>query len=247
MQSILLAAGQGTRLRPFTDHQPKCMVPYQDKPIIDHILEVQRASGVDDIVIVKGYCAEALHREGTTGCENKAYATTNMVTTLFSAQEYIKGDVLISYTDIIYRREILAALLACDEDIAITVDLDWQKLWEQRMDNPLEDAETLELGPSGEVLSLGKKPESYSEVQGQYMGLIKLTDKGSETLKSHYNSLDRDKLYDGKDFENMYMTSLLQSLIDAGHRVQSVPVRGGWLEIDCPGDMAIELSPYKEA
>ena len=57
----------------------------------------------------------------------------------------------------------------------------------------------------------------------------------------------RDAVYDGKDFPNMYMTSLLQSLINAGHRVQSVPVRGGWLEIDCPDDMRLALSPYKAA
>ena len=170
-----------------------------------------------------------------------------MVSTLFSAEEYMDGDVLISYTDIIYRREILEQLLACEEDIAITVDLDWHELWQRRMANPLDDVETLELGEQGEVLSLGKKPESYEQVQGQYMGLIKLSARGCEILKSHYHSLNRDGRYDGKDFPNMYMTSLLQSLIDAGHTVQSVPVRGGWLEIDCPGDMDISLSPYKAA
>jgi len=247
MQSILLAAGQGTRLRPFTDHQPKCMVPYQNKAIIDHILDVQRGCGIEKIVLVKGYCADALQREGTIQCENKAYATTNMVSSLFSAEEHIDGEVLISYTDIIYRREILEQLLACEEDIAITVDLNWRKLWQQRMVNPLEDAETLELGAQGEVLSLGKKPTSYEQIQGQYMGLIKLSDRGSKILKSHYEGLNRDDRYDGKDFPNMYMTSLLQSLIDAGHKVQSVPVRGGWLEIDCPGDMDIPLSPYEPA
>ena len=115
------------------------------------------------------------------------------------------------------------------------------------MEDPLSDAETLELGAGGEIVSLGKKPKSYDDIQGQYMGLIKLSGRGSEIVKSHYNGLSREAHYDGKDFPNMYMTSLLQSLIDAGHRVQAVPVRGGWLEIDCPADMKIALSPYKAA
>ena len=79
------------------------------------------------------------------------------------------------------------------------------------------------------------------------MGLIKLSALGSEIVKSHDNGLSREAHDDGKDFPNMYMTSLLQSLSDPGHGVQAVPVRGGWLEMDCPADMKIALSPYTAA
>ena len=44
--------------------------------------------------------------------------------------------------------------------------------------------------------------------------------------------MDRTATYDGKSFDNMYMTSFLQHLIDTGHAVTAVPVRGGWLEAD---------------
>ena len=49
MKMIILAAGQGTRLRPLTNEKPKCMVEYKQKPIIDYILEV--ANNITDIAI----------------------------------------------------------------------------------------------------------------------------------------------------------------------------------------------------
>ena len=60
MKLIILAAGEGTRLRPHTLDKPKCMVPYNGKPIIDHIIETANACGLKDICIVSGYKEEVL-------------------------------------------------------------------------------------------------------------------------------------------------------------------------------------------
>ena len=43
--------------------------------------------------------------------------------------------------------------------------------------------------------------------------------------------------FDGKDFVNMYMTSFLQTLIDAGWKVKAALVENGWLEIDSVEDL----------
>ena len=44
-------------------------------------------------------------------------------------------------------------------------------------------------------------------------------------------------MYDGKDFDNMYMTSFLQLLIDSGWKAKAVLVNNGWLEIDSVDDL----------
>ena len=60
MKVIILAAGQGTRLRPLTDNKPKCMVELLEKPLIQHQIETLRRNGIDDIHIATGYLQEKI-------------------------------------------------------------------------------------------------------------------------------------------------------------------------------------------
>ena len=62
MKIIILAAGQGVRLRPLTDIKPKCMVEYNEKSIIDHLLQTIKECSIDDIYIVNGYKKEVLEK-----------------------------------------------------------------------------------------------------------------------------------------------------------------------------------------
>ena len=63
MKVIILAAGQGTRLRPLTDEVPKCMVKLNSKSLIERQIESIKACGVleQDIYILTGYKEEKLH------------------------------------------------------------------------------------------------------------------------------------------------------------------------------------------
>ena len=164
-----------------------------------------------------------------------------MVATLFSARaEFGSGDdLIISYGDIVYQRENLEALLSCDSSVAVMIDRDWRRCWDLRFENPLSDAESLLVDDSGKLLELGKKPDSYEQIQGQYTGLIKVDRDHVAKLVDFYDSLDRDALYDAQDFDNMYMTSFLQALIDASWDVRAAFVSGGWLEIDAVSDLKL--------
>lgn len=241
MRAILLAAGEGKRLRPLTADRPKCMVEYRGTPLIDHILRTLRSCDVTDLWIIKGYLAEVLRREDTEEAVNHEFASTNMVHTLFCAREAIRGDVMISYTDIIYRETVVRALQESPHDISVVVDRDWRALWQARMEDPLSDAETLKLDEEGRILELGKRPRSLDEIEGQYIGLLKLSPAGARAFVEHYDGLDREAMYDGKDFRNMYMTSFIQSLINSGVDVHAVPISGGWLEVDEASDLEIDL------
>ena len=61
---ILLVAGEGKRLRPYTLDRPKCMVEIDGSSLIDRQLTVLKAEGLDDIVMIGGYKADMLKREG---------------------------------------------------------------------------------------------------------------------------------------------------------------------------------------
>lgn len=240
MKAIILAAGEGTRLRPLTDNKPKCMVEYKNKPIIDHIIDCMNQNNINDIAVVAGYkkdvLEEHLKNRDVIFYDNHKYDSTNMVTSLFCAEEYMDDDVIISYADIVYDKGVLKKLMDFSGDIGVVVDKDWRQLWEKRMDDPLSDAETLKLR-DGVIYELGKKPNSYNEIEGQYIGLIKISANAAGKVRDFYNSLDRNSEYDGKDFNNMYMTSFIQMIIDDLTDVKPVFIKGGWLEIDTLEDL----------
>ena len=240
MKAIILAAGQGTRLRPLTDDKPKCLVELAGRPLLEHQLRTLREGGVDDIHVVGGYCAEQLERPDITLHINERFAETNMVITLFAADAAMTGneDVIISYGDIVYEPRVLAALLKCDAPIALAVDREWQRYWAARMDDPLADAETLKLSDGDRVVEVGKKPQGYADIQGQYIGLIKIRADHVTRLPAMWHAMDRNATYDSKDFDNMYMTSFIQHLIDSGWEARAAFIENGWAEIDCEADLA---------
>lgn len=242
MKAIILAAGQGARLRPLTDDRPKCMVEYQGEPLIQHVVRALRKNGVNDIVAVRGYKPEALRCAGLRFYDNPRYSSTNMVTTLFCAEQELEGDVIISYSDIVYSPSVIQRLRATDAEFAVVIDRDWRRLWQERMDDPLDDAETLRIDPAGHIIELGKKARSYEDIEGQYIGLLKIAASAWPKLRAFYHRLDRHATYDGKDFDNMYMTSFVQAVIDRLMPVTAVPIQGGWLEIDVPSDLTISVS-----
>ena len=239
MRAIILAAGQGTRLRPLTDDRPKCLVELAGKPLLDHQLEVLRSEGVEDITVVAGYREDQIQAPSVRKIINPDFDSTNMVYTLFCAHELMDGssDLIISYGDIVYEPRVLQALLECRAPICLTIDAKWLDYWRKRMDNPLEDAETLKLD-GDRILELGKKPDSYEDIQGQFMGLIKVRADHVPKLDGAWRDLDGSACGDG-DSANMYTTDFIQHLINGGWDVRAAVVENGWLEIDEPQDVEL--------
>ncbi|MFO8077419.1 MAG: sugar phosphate nucleotidyltransferase, partial [Thermoplasmatota archaeon] len=60
MKAVILAAGEGKRLRPFTETKPKVMLPVANKPIVEHVVDALAANGIQDIIIVVGYKKESI-------------------------------------------------------------------------------------------------------------------------------------------------------------------------------------------
>jgi L-glutamine-phosphate cytidylyltransferase len=246
-KAIILAAGEGTRLRPYTLERPKCLVEVDGRSLLDRQVDVLHVEGVESIVVVGGYMAGTLARPGIELRINPRYADTNMVWTAFCVEQELVGDVVLAYGDIVYSRQVLQALLQSTADIAVTIDLDWEGYWRARNDDPLLDAETLKLAADGRILELGKKPTGLADIQGQYMGLMKFTDTGTAVLKRVFNEGREGGVLGGKTVEKAYMTDLLQAVIDAGYSIYSVPVHGGWVEVDTVSDLHAAITKSRLA
>jgi choline kinase len=232
MKAILLAAGEGKRLRPLTDNCPKCLVKLRGKPLLEYQLATFQRCGVTDIVIVTGYKQEALQPYQLRSYHNDQYSTTNMVHSLFCAEAEFNEDVIISYTDILFEPRVLQALLNAEADFAVTIDKGWQNLWQFRMDDPLTDAETLKVDDADFITEIGKKASSYREIQGQYIGLFKISRRVLGQVSQFYRQLNQKASYDGKDYSNMYMTSFIHRIANDLIRVKAIYIQNGWLEVD---------------
>ena len=237
LKAVILAAGEGTRLRPYTLDRPKCLVEVDGYSLLDRQLAVLATEDINPIIIIGGYRVEMLMRPGIEIRVNPRYAETNMVWTLFCAEDDLEGDVLLCYGDIVYSRDILRAVLQSKADIAIAIDLDWESYWRARNEDPLNDAESLKLATNGRIIEIGQKPKSLAEIEGQYMGLMKFTAKGLQLLKNTFHDAKLTGNLRGKSLEKAYMTDLLQAMIDLDIKLDAVTVNGGWVEVDTVDDL----------
>lgn len=241
MKVIILAAGEGSRLQPYTNKVPKCMVKLAGHSLLSYQLASIKKCKIlsEDVALVGGYKMKAFDKFHMKKFKNINYSSTNMVTTLFCARDFMNHDedLIITYGDIIYEEKVLRSLINCNSEISVAADLEWERLWRLRMTDPLDDAETFIMDDELLIKELGKKPSSFKQVEAQYMGLIKIRGDMVSKFIDIYDFMDERRVYDGKNFDNMYMTSFIQYLIDNGWQVKANLVKNGWLEVDTVDDL----------
>lgn len=253
MKTIILAAGQGTRLRPLTDDRPKCMVEVNGESIIGRQLRTMRGCGIreEDITVVAGYRADVL-REAFSGTGvnvivNDRFESTNMVCSLMCARDLMEAqdDVLISYGDIIYGESVLEKILRAEDECSVVVDDGWYEYWSERCENPLDDAETLMIDESGYLTEIGQKTTDLGRVQSQFIGLMRFRAGGLVAMLAVADEARR-RTEEGsalwrttRTYQKMYMTDLLQGMIDEGNKLRAVRINRGWFEIDNLDDLRV--------
>ena len=220
MKVIILAAGQGTRLRPLTDDRPKCMVEVNGKSILERQLTVMHDCGIrdEDITIVAGYKGEVLwdiFRDTQMNIViNDNYENTNMVCSLMCAREIMEQyeDILLSYGDIIYNEKVLRSILQSEEKASVIVDDGWYSYWSERCENPLDDAETLMFDKDDYLTEIGQKTMDLGKIQSQYIGLMRFKGEGLEAVL-HLAAEAEERSRKGvplwrttRTYQKMYMT-----------------------------------------
>ena len=241
MKAIILAAGQGTRLKKYTENLPKGMLTFMGKTLIERQIELYRKCGIEHIIIVRGFAADKIQYEGITYYTNEDYADTNMVESFMTAKPEFNDDVIVSYSDILFEEHMLRGMMKSAADFAVAVDHNWKIYWEKRYGTADFDTESLSLDAHGNITELGLENPKLEEIDARYVGLLKFSKNGlrqiETVLKDAYmNYEDRPWKQSGKSVRKAYMTDLLQAIIESGYPVKAEIFRNGWIEFDTNED-----------
>lgn len=234
MNIVILAAGTGSRLLHHTQNTPKALVKLAGIPLLDYQLSVFKQLGLSKINIVSGYLEQQFEPYSFRRFVNEDFQQSNMLYSLMKAKIlFTEGeDLIISYGDIIYEAHILSALIKQTGDIVVSADKNWQLLWDLRMEDPMQDAESFIYDDNNNILELGKPLTSAADAQAQYIGLIKISAKCLPKVVQAYDSLGLNNT------KNMYLTDFIQHLIDIKMEVKASFHQRGWLEVDTVEDLS---------
>lgn len=130
--ALLLAAGTGTRLLPFTDNAPKCLTLVQGIPILERLVHILREQKFKKLVVVIGHLGDHIRaflkeKAGDMQVDfitSPVYRTTNNVYSLWLAQEQIQEPFLLVESDLVFDASMLDGMLQPDK-IAISPILPW--------------------------------------------------------------------------------------------------------------------------
>ena len=248
-KALIIAAGLGSRLKKHTENLPKCMLDFGGKTLLQRQLDSYKKCGIKDISLIRGYKKEKINYKGIKYFENTDYKNNNILNSIFYAEKVINGNIIISYSDILFDSSVVERTLDTDHDISVVVDIDWRGYYVGRKDHPISEAENVIFNSNNEVEKIGKINKGNDDVHGEFIGMIKLTDRGAKIFKQHFHRLK--KIYWNKPFQrantfqNAYLTDMIQELVDIGIKVHCVIIESGWKEIDTVEDYKKAILGFK--
>ena len=242
MKAIILAAGQGTRLKKYTENLPKGMLNFMGKTLIERQIEMYRKCGIDDIIIIKGYAGEKINYDGIKYYTNENFASTNMVETFLMAEEEFDDDIIVSYSDIVFELDLLKKMILVEGDFNCAVDDNWKEYWLKRYGKIDFDTESLVINKDNNITELGLENPPIEKISARYIGLLKFSKAGlkfiQKTMRDAHENFAKDEPWQqsGKPVSKAYMTDLLNAIIESGREVKAIHFNNGWIEFDTNED-----------
>ena len=133
MQAVVLAAGQGTRLRPLTEDKPKGMVEVAGKPILTHCFEQLIELGADELHVVVGYKKQAIIEhyddafEGVPITYSHQREQQGLAHALLTVEEQIDDDFMLMLGDNVFRANLEDVVAEHQHEVVVDVFLDGQE------------------------------------------------------------------------------------------------------------------------
>ena len=125
-QAIIVAAGLGSRLRPYTDSLPKGLLEIGTESLLERNVRLMLGQGIEEIAVVVGYRQEMI-RDALGGypisfISNPFYKLMNNMGSLWFAHEFIQGPFIYSHSDIIYDPALMAQLANAEHADGLLVE-----------------------------------------------------------------------------------------------------------------------------
>jgi choline kinase len=207
MKTVILAAGVASRLKPLTDHTPKCLLRAGGKSILE--MTIQNLIDTDNtrIIIVTGYLdgkirnfmAEKFPWLDVTYIHNKLYESTNNIYSLWLAKDSVLGDdMMMMDSDIVFDKNIITRLLSSGYKNCLAL---------KRHDVGDEEIK-VKADSNGRVTDISKEvnPE---EAAGESIGIEVF---GRETVAELYEILDRKVM--AENAVNVFYETAFKELTD---------------------------------
>jgi L-glutamine-phosphate cytidylyltransferase len=231
MKAVILAAGQGTRIRSVHGERPKCLIEVDNSTILDHQLDALAMAGINNVAIVVGYEKEQIINHVTDRkpsnvqrihfIENPAFAITNNIYSLWLALEWLRDDsFIVLNADVIFDAEVLASAIQTNAPVSMIVD-------------PLWRDETMKVIIHGDRIRQMSKKITREQFSGTYIGITIF----SKAIQTRF--FDKMNMLISAACVNDFFNVAVQELVDEGVNVGYTSTDGlAWAEIDDPTDLS---------
>jgi L-glutamine-phosphate cytidylyltransferase len=181
MKAIILSAGQGSRLGHLVDKQPKCLIDFSGRTLLDRQLDTLEENGVHEAVVVTGFHDELVNQ--AIGRRNRGpkvrtvynpfYKVADNTGSLFMAREELVGDCLVWNGDTLVSRSLMARVLSNTQS-GICVTIDRKSSYDE------DDMKVVEDG--GRLKAIGKRLQ-LDTVNAESIGLLAFRSGGAEQFR----------------------------------------------------------------
>ena len=215
--AVILAAGRGTRLQPYTHDIPKGFMQVGDEKLIERSVRILKENGISNIIIGTGHLHEhydAFAKEnGLTTFLSPDFATTGSFHTLIFGSELIKGDFLLLESDLLYHSDAIKELLSSGHsDVILTSG------FTQSNDEVYVEVKDQKL------TNLSKKKDELNSIDAELVGIWKISKNLLTKLQSHHQEAEDAR---SKDYE------MAIAKLSVDHNVSVLKLNDlAWCEID---------------
>ena len=238
MKAIIIAAGTGTRL----GKKLKALLEVNSQTILSRQISIFKKMGIEEVVVITGPYSEKFPSIDVTYVNDRDYDEHDILGSLIVAKDYIEGDIIITYSDILFDAVILEQIIQQECDIGIAIDMNWTKAYEGRTLHPLTEAENVLLDDGKNILKIQKNIKPHEGDIGEFLGLVKLSSQGSKILIDKIEYLLTNHtgyFHNSSSLKKAYITDFIQELVNSKIIVTPIFISGKWCEIDTNQDLEI--------